>query len=83
MFDLGRTFLQSVERSPAALAIVDGERRLTYAAWHDEIARVAAGLGPVDIQGFIGARPWCWPARGKPRMNVQFYRNASRPFGTA
>lgn len=31
MLDLGRTFLQSVERSPQALAVVDGDQRLTYA----------------------------------------------------
>jgi len=34
MLDLGRTYLQSVERSPNALAIVDGELTLTYAQWH-------------------------------------------------
>src|SRR5579884_3798551 len=44
MFDLGRSFLATVERSPGALAVVDGERRLTYAEWHREIARVAGGL---------------------------------------
>src|SRR5271169_5947286 len=31
MFDLGRSFLASVERSPDAVAIVDGDHRLTYA----------------------------------------------------
>jgi len=31
MFDLGRSFIASVERSPRSLAIVDGDRRLTYA----------------------------------------------------
>jgi 2-furoate---CoA ligase len=31
MFDLGRTLLQSVERSPRRTAIVDGARRFTYA----------------------------------------------------
>lgn len=31
MLDLGRTFLQSVERSPNAVAIIDGDLRLTYA----------------------------------------------------
>jgi 2-furoate---CoA ligase len=44
MFDLGRTFLAAVERGPEALAIVDGERRLSYAAWCGEISRVAGGL---------------------------------------
>lgn len=33
MLDLGRTFLQAVERQPNKLAIVDGNRRHTYAEW--------------------------------------------------
>jgi len=33
MLDLGRTFLQAVEREPNKLAIVDGIRRHTYAEW--------------------------------------------------
>ena len=33
MLDLGRTFLQAVEREPDRLAIVDGDRRLTYREW--------------------------------------------------
>jgi len=33
MLDLGRTFLQAVEREPDKLAIVDGARRHTYAQW--------------------------------------------------
>ena len=41
MFDLGRTFLQSVERRPQRLAIVDGEVRLTYAQWYERIRCVA------------------------------------------
>jgi 2-furoate---CoA ligase len=44
MFDLGRTLLASVERSPDALAIIDGDRRLTYAQWYREIGDIAAGL---------------------------------------
>ncbi|TDY26772.1 2-furoate---CoA ligase [Paraburkholderia sp. BL6665CI2N2] len=44
MLDLGRTFLQSVERSPNALALVDGELALTYAQWHGLIVKVAEGL---------------------------------------
>jgi len=44
MLDLGRTFLQCVERSPNALALVDGELELTYAAWHRVILNVADGL---------------------------------------
>jgi 2-furoate---CoA ligase len=37
MFDLGRTFLAAVERSPDALAIVDGERRPSQAAWYSNL----------------------------------------------
>ena len=44
MFDLGRTFLQSTERSPNAEAIVEGELRLTYAQSLLRIAAVAQGL---------------------------------------
>lgn len=33
MLDLGRTFLQAVEREPEKLAIVDGSRRYTYKEW--------------------------------------------------
>jgi 2-furoate---CoA ligase len=49
MLDLGRTFLQSVERSPNALALVDGDVRLTYAAWHRIIANVAGGLRELGL----------------------------------
>jgi 2-furoate---CoA ligase len=50
MFDLGRTFLAAVERSPEALAVVEGERRLCYAEWHREIGRVAAGLAELGLR---------------------------------
>ncbi|MEX3969626.1 AMP-binding protein [Paraburkholderia caribensis] len=49
MLDLGRTFLQAVERSPNALAIVDDEVEFTYAQWRERIAAVAAGLGRLGI----------------------------------
>ena len=49
MFDLGRTLLSVVERSPDALAIVDGERRLSYAAWYREIGRVGGGLAALGL----------------------------------
>lgn len=49
MLDLGRTFLQSVERSPQALAVVDGEQRLTYAEWYGRIQRLAAGLASLGL----------------------------------
>jgi 2-furoate---CoA ligase len=44
VLDLGRTFLQSVERSPNALAVIDGKQRLSYAQWYDLVQRAAAGL---------------------------------------
>ena len=50
MFDLGRSFLASVERSPDALAIVDGGTRLTYAEWHREIRRLLAGLAALGLK---------------------------------
>ena len=50
MFDLGRTFLAAVERSPDATAITDGERRLSYASWYQEIARVAGGLTALGLR---------------------------------
>ncbi|TQK03099.1 AMP-binding protein [Herbaspirillum sp. SJZ107] len=49
MLDLGRTFLQSVERSPHALAVVDGAQRLTYAEWYERIQRVAEGLSVLGV----------------------------------
>jgi 2-furoate---CoA ligase len=49
VLDLGRTFLQSVERSPHALAVVDGEQHLTYAQWYERIQCVAAGLSTLGL----------------------------------
>jgi 2-furoate---CoA ligase len=49
MLDLGRTFLQSVERSPNAQAITDGDLTLTYAQWHRKILSVAAGLNELGL----------------------------------
>jgi 2-furoate---CoA ligase len=49
MLDLGTTFLQSVERSPHALALVDDTLRLTYAQWHTQVARAAAGLSRLGL----------------------------------
>ena len=49
MFDLGRTFLQSVERRPHRLAIVDGDVRLTYTQWYGRIRCVAGGLSAFGL----------------------------------
>ena len=50
MFDLGRTFLAAVERSPEVTAVVERKRRLGYASWYEEIARVAGGLTALGLQ---------------------------------
>ena len=49
MFDLGRSFVASVERSPGALAVVDGGLRLTYEEWFEKIRRIEGGLGRLGI----------------------------------
>ena len=49
MFDLGRTFLQSVERRPSSLAVVDGDTRLSYAQWFECIRAVAGGLAGLGL----------------------------------
>ena len=63
MFDLGRTFLQSVERRPHRLAIVDGDVRLTYAQWYERIRCVAGalashGLGRGDHLAVVLQNRW-------------------------
>lgn len=53
MLDLGTSFVASVARKPDALAIVDGDRRFTYAEWYRRISALVAafetlGLKPGD-----------------------------------
>jgi 2-furoate---CoA ligase len=50
MLDLGTTFLASVERSPDAVAIVDGDTRLTYARWMERVGAVAGGLAQLGLK---------------------------------
>src|SRR4051812_22573832 len=50
MFDLGTSFLASVARDPHALAIVDGDVRLTYKAWYRRISSVIAGLDMLGLK---------------------------------
>lgn len=49
MFDLGTSFVASVDRDPHALAIVDGATRLTYAEWYARISALVAGLGEMGL----------------------------------
>ncbi len=39
----------AAERAPDATAIVDGERRYTYAQWHERVRRVAGGLAALGV----------------------------------
>jgi 2-furoate---CoA ligase len=53
MLDLGTSFLASVARDPDALALVDGEVRLSYGEWLERISSLVAaferlGLRPGD-----------------------------------
>ena len=50
MLDLGRTFLQSLERRPQRLAIVDGDVRLTYAQWYERIHAVTGALAALGLE---------------------------------
>ena len=50
MLDLGTSFLASVARDPDALAIVDGELRLTYDAWYRRISALVAGFDALGLQ---------------------------------
>jgi 2-furoate---CoA ligase len=49
VLDLGRTLLQSAERSPRALALVDSSLRLTYAELLERSLRLAGGLAALGI----------------------------------
>lgn len=49
MFDLGTSFLASVERDAGAEAVIDGEISLTYGDWYRRISSVADGLGQLGI----------------------------------
>ncbi|GBO90419.1 AMP-binding protein [Marinobacter salsuginis] len=44
MFDLGRSFLASVERRPTAIAVADGKLHKTYETWFNDIQSVARAL---------------------------------------
>ncbi len=48
--DLGTAFDAAVARQPCALAIVDGDIRRDFAAWQDDIRRVAGGLSSKGLK---------------------------------
>jgi 2-furoate---CoA ligase len=50
MLDLGTSFLASVARDPGTLAIVDGETRLTYAAWYRQISALVEGFDELELE---------------------------------
>ena len=50
MLDLGTSFLASVARDPQALAIVDGDLRLTYRAWYQRISSLVAGFDRLALE---------------------------------
>src|SRR6201990_2962634 len=50
MLDLGTSFLASVARDPNALAILDGDVRLTYAQWYRRISALVAGFDRLGLK---------------------------------
>ncbi|MGC2074472.1 MAG: AMP-binding protein, partial [Xanthobacteraceae bacterium] len=50
MLDLGLSFLGSVARNPDALAIADGEMRLTYAQWYRRVSALVAGFDALGLK---------------------------------
>jgi 2-furoate---CoA ligase len=50
MFDLGTSFIASVGRDPDALAIVDGDMRLSYRQWHGKISALAAAFDQLGLK---------------------------------
>jgi 2-furoate---CoA ligase len=49
MLDLGLSFVASVGRDPGALAIVDGDLRLTYAQWYRRISALVAAFDSLGL----------------------------------
>jgi len=61
--NLGEAFQRAVTRAPEAEAVVDGDRRQTYANWYDTIRCVAGGLeargvGPGDHVAAVMKNRW-------------------------
>jgi 2-furoate---CoA ligase len=49
MLDLGLSFLASVARDPNALAIADGDTRMTYAQWYRRISALVSGFDAIGL----------------------------------
>jgi 2-furoate---CoA ligase len=49
MLDLGTSFLASVSRDPKAVAIVDGDVRLTYQDWYAKISALVAAFDRLQL----------------------------------
>jgi 2-furoate---CoA ligase len=65
MFDLGTSFIASIARDPDALAIVDGDVRLTYAEWYRRISSVVVGLDMLGVKAgdhIVTVLTNCWEA---------------------
>ncbi|MEM7405564.1 MAG: AMP-binding protein [Pseudomonadota bacterium] len=50
MFDLGRGLRASARRRPDAIALSDGDRQWTYAAWYADAQKLAQGLLALGIE---------------------------------
>lgn len=50
MFDLGKTFLQSIERDPGKTAIVFDGHRLSYEAWGRQVGAIQAYFDSLGVQ---------------------------------
>jgi hypothetical protein len=71
MFDLGRSFVASVERHPNALAVVDGDRPLNYAEWYAEVCRVIDGLAALGCGRATTSPLCCRTDRRRSSMNSE------------
>lgn len=50
MFDLGRSLIASANRTPDALALVDGNLRLSYAEWLLQISALVHSFGAIGLR---------------------------------
>ncbi|MCP8893210.1 AMP-binding protein [Sphingomonas hankookensis] len=50
MLDLGTTYLAALERDPDALAVVDGDVRLSYARWYVRISALVTALDDIGLK---------------------------------